>query len=127
MRHSLSGGDCEWGKRVWKMGYQQVFAPDAVVYHPARSTLAALCEKVRRLAGTDFIRMRAQQGGRKHFLHSAIWRAARHARIVWKGRQEFGHSEYFGGDRRHWLCTGGKVFRTDATSARWRPPEMILV
>ena len=86
----FSGGDCEWGKRVWKMGYRQVFAPDAVVYHPARSTLAALCKKVRRLAGTDFIRLRGQQGGRKHFLHSAIWRAARHARIAWERRQEFG-------------------------------------
>ena len=86
----LSGGDCEWGQRVWKMGYQQVFASDAVVYHPARSTLTALCDKARRLAGQDFVRMRGRKAGRRHFLLAELWRTVRHARIAWKRRREFG-------------------------------------
>jgi glycosyltransferase involved in cell wall biosynthesis len=86
----LSGGDCEWGLMVWKMGYQQVFARDAVVYHPARSTLAAVCEKARRLAGQDFMRMRGHKGCWIHFLLLEILRAARHMRIAWKRRREFG-------------------------------------
>ena len=92
----FSGGDCEWGQRVCKKGYPQEFAPDAVVYHPVRATLAALCEKVRRLAGADFIRMRGHKGCRKHFLYAAIWRAARHTRIAWKRRHEFGHLRILG-------------------------------
>lgn len=87
----LSGGDSEWGQRVWKMGYQQVFAPDAVVYHSARSTLTALCEKARRLAGQDFVRMRGQKGSGKNFLLVEFWRAAQHTWTAWKRRREFGH------------------------------------
>ena len=87
----FTGGDSEWGRRVWKMGYLQVFAPDAVVHHPARSTLAALCEKVRRLAGKDFIRMHGHKGRWMHLLLLELWRAIRHTQIAWKRRREFGH------------------------------------
>lgn len=86
----FSGGDLEWGQRVWKMGYQQVFAPDAVVYHPARSTLAALCEKSRRLAGQDFIRMHGHKVRWMHLLLLELWRTIRHTQIAWKRRHEFG-------------------------------------
>lgn len=87
----LSGDDCEWGQRVWKMGYQQVFAQDAIVYHPARSTLTAVSEKARRLVGQDFVRMRSQKGSWKSFLLLELWRAIRHTQIAWKRRHEFGH------------------------------------
>ena len=91
----FSGGDCEWGQRVWKMGYQQVFAPDAVVYHPARSTLTALSEKARRLAGQDFIRMSGHKGRWPHLLFLELWRTARHTRIALKRRREFGRLRIF--------------------------------
>lgn len=46
-----SGGDFEWGKRVYQQGYQQVYAESACVSHPARSSFRQLQRKVRRVAG----------------------------------------------------------------------------
>jgi GT2 family glycosyltransferase len=87
----LSGGDREWGQRVWKTGYQQVFAPDAVVYHPARSTLKKVCEKAWRVTGQAFVRENNRPVNWKHILLAELWGAARHARIAWKRRREFGY------------------------------------
>ncbi|HZL58068.1 MAG TPA: glycosyltransferase [Stellaceae bacterium] len=56
----ISQGDGEWGKRVWRLGYRQYYAKDAVVYHSARTTFGALAVKTRRLFGADFARGRAQ-------------------------------------------------------------------
>ncbi len=46
----VSGGDYEFGVRLWKAGERLVYAPDAVVAHPARATLGALCRKGLRVA-----------------------------------------------------------------------------
>jgi len=46
-----SGGDAEWGWRVHSAGRMLAFAGDAVVFHPARRTMAALIRKARRVAG----------------------------------------------------------------------------
>lgn len=46
-----SGGDVEWGRRVFTAGYRQVFAASAVVRHPARQTLGELIHRCRRIAG----------------------------------------------------------------------------
>jgi GT2 family glycosyltransferase len=46
----ISGGDREFGIRVWKAGEHLVYAPDAVVTHPARATLTAVYRKAMRLA-----------------------------------------------------------------------------
>jgi len=40
-----SGGDCEWGYRVHKSGFRQVFSPAAVVRHPARKHFSELVKK----------------------------------------------------------------------------------
>jgi len=56
----LSMGDSEWGKRVWRLGYRQYYAKDAMVYHPARATFRALAVKARRQFGDEFTRDRAQ-------------------------------------------------------------------
>ncbi|MDF9799676.1 glycosyltransferase involved in cell wall biosynthesis [Catalinimonas alkaloidigena] len=40
-----SGGDYEWGQRVHKAGLAQLFAFDAVVKHPARSSIKAIISK----------------------------------------------------------------------------------
>ena len=37
----MSGGDCEFGKRVAEAGITQVYAPDIVLFHPARTTVSA--------------------------------------------------------------------------------------
>lgn len=47
----MSGGDLEWGRRVFQHSYQQTYAPDARVAHPARHTLNETCERSVRLVG----------------------------------------------------------------------------
>lgn len=51
-----SGGDGEWGKRVYGSGYQVLYAPNAAVCHPARSNLSILLKKIRRVTGGKYIR-----------------------------------------------------------------------
>ena len=45
-----SGGDREFGVRLWKAGERIVYAPDAVVDHPARATFDAVYRKSLRIA-----------------------------------------------------------------------------
>ncbi len=45
-----SGGDWEFGVRVWEHGLRQACAGDIVLSHPARATLRALAAKRRRVA-----------------------------------------------------------------------------
>lgn len=46
----MSGGDFEWTRRATAAGFKLVYCPDAVVRHPARSTLASLAHKARRVS-----------------------------------------------------------------------------
>lgn len=50
----LSSGDFEWSERVFLAGYQQVYAEDACVAHPARHTFAQLYKRTVRIAGGVF-------------------------------------------------------------------------
>lgn len=47
----LSGGDFEWGRRVFGQGYQLIYAEDVNVKHPARKTVRELLERQRRIRG----------------------------------------------------------------------------
>jgi len=47
----LSGGDREWGRRVFAAGHTQHYASDVIVLHPARSSVRAFIRKNRRTAG----------------------------------------------------------------------------
>jgi cellulose synthase/poly-beta-1,6-N-acetylglucosamine synthase-like glycosyltransferase len=47
--HRKSGGDCEWGARVFRYGIAQSYCDAAVVRHPARRTLSDLIRKSRRV------------------------------------------------------------------------------
>lgn len=49
-----SGGDLEWGKRVFSQGYLQLYADDCCVAHPARNSFAQLYKKVVRVAGGSY-------------------------------------------------------------------------
>ncbi len=52
-----SGGDFEWGRRVFSAGYQQVYADDTCVKHPARYTFSQINKKlVRVLEGHSNLR-----------------------------------------------------------------------
>ncbi|WP_035139939.1 glycosyltransferase [Fischerella sp. PCC 9605] len=44
-----SGGDQEWGERVFAAGYKQVYADDVCIAHPARRNLKDLQKKVIRI------------------------------------------------------------------------------
>jgi len=46
----ISGGDYEFGQRITKKGCKLIYAKDAVVFHPARSSLKALIKKTIRIA-----------------------------------------------------------------------------
>ncbi|MGG6240601.1 glycosyltransferase [Nodosilinea sp. AN01ver1] len=46
-----SNGDLEWGRRVFEAGFQQVYADDVQVGHPARRSLGELYRRTVRLAG----------------------------------------------------------------------------
>ena len=46
-----SSGDVEWGQRVYGAGYEQFYAPDARVVHPARASLQQLRRQAIRHAG----------------------------------------------------------------------------
>ena len=49
-----SGGDREWGKRVYAAGYTQIYADSVVITHPARADLKALIQKLCRVHRGDF-------------------------------------------------------------------------
>ncbi|MGF1591241.1 MAG: glycosyltransferase [Pleurocapsa sp.] len=51
-----SNGDIEWGKRVYAQGYQQVYAEDVRVAHPALYSFKQLRQKVIRYAGGAYDR-----------------------------------------------------------------------
>ena len=44
-----ANGDREWCLRAARSGYRVVYAPDAIVFHPARDTLAKILKKATRL------------------------------------------------------------------------------
>ena len=46
-----SGGDVDWGKRVYSNGYKQIYAENACVAHPARYTFGELYKKTARVVG----------------------------------------------------------------------------
>lgn len=46
-----SGGDRDWGQRVFALGYQQIYAEDVLVKHPARNSWAALSKRAIRITG----------------------------------------------------------------------------
>lgn len=46
-----SGGDREWGERVFEAGYRQIYANDALVTHPARHSFPQLHKRIARFTG----------------------------------------------------------------------------
>ena len=56
-----SNGDIEWGNRVYRMGYQQVYAEDVRVAHPALHSFLQLRSKVIRYAGGAYDRLHQPQ------------------------------------------------------------------
>ena len=63
-----SGGDADWGNRVFARGYQIIYADDVLVLHPARNSLKQLTKKVIRQAGGSFDRERQNSDKQKQKL-----------------------------------------------------------
>lgn len=55
-----SGGDVEWGQRVFSNGYTLVYADDAFVAHPARYSVNELYIKHCRTVGGDYARVKTK-------------------------------------------------------------------
>ena len=70
-----SNGDLEWGARVYEAGFDQVYAADVCVAHPARYTFEDLRRRTLRLAGGVFGRFIQPQ-------HSFIQRNMTFARLI---------------------------------------------
>ena len=73
-----SGGDKEWGKRVFQHGYFQVYAENACVEHPARSSFQEISKKITRIrkGGYDIDSLDADNRFELnyHRLRKIIWR-----------------------------------------------------
>lgn len=50
-----SGGDFQWGQRVYRAGYQMVYGHEVVIRHPTRSQLRELTKKARRVIEGHFV------------------------------------------------------------------------
>ncbi|HEY2823980.1 MAG TPA: glycosyltransferase [Gemmatimonadales bacterium] len=78
-----SSGDVEFGTRVAAAGRAVVYAPDAMVRHPARATLRAAVRRLRRVRYGRYIV--ARRGAWTDLL--SAWRAApRGVRAAWRRR-----------------------------------------
>ncbi len=49
-----SGGDKQWGQRVYQAGYRQLYAPEAIVKHPTRTTWEELNKRGTRIIGGNY-------------------------------------------------------------------------
>lgn len=56
-----SGGDKQWGQRVFQAGYQQLYAQHACIKHPTRSTWQALKKRGTRIIGGRYDMLKATQ------------------------------------------------------------------
>lgn len=50
----MSGGDRQWGQRVFAKGYQQIYADDACIKHPARDSWDDLLKRSIRIIGGKY-------------------------------------------------------------------------
>ncbi|MEQ8847671.1 glycosyltransferase family A protein [Botrimarina sp.] len=72
-----SGGDFEWGRRVADSGRPVVYAPEAVVRHPARRALGDLLRQARRHMGGHVDKFHEKSGNKSiGRLTRNLWRIA---------------------------------------------------
>ncbi len=60
----FSGGDVEWGNRVFNAGYKLIFATDAIIRHPARESLRSFYITIARKTAARYDRNKSFS---KHF------------------------------------------------------------
>lgn len=57
----MSGGDMEWNARATDKKLPIIFAPEAIVRHPARANMAEVFHKYRRISGGSFVRAQSEK------------------------------------------------------------------
>ena len=67
-----SGGDVEWGQRVFSFGYELSYAEDTMVAHPARKSLRQLFKKMRRVAGGFYELQKQKESRIKILVHLLV-------------------------------------------------------
>lgn len=67
-----AGGDREWGERLINSGKKILYCPEAIVFHPARSTFSELLEKNSRAVGGEMTRLRKSKQKRQIFTQQII-------------------------------------------------------
>jgi glycosyltransferase involved in cell wall biosynthesis len=103
-----SGGDYEWGRRVFARGYRVIYADEVQVRHPARSTVREVVKRQRRIRGGAWrLRQQGVEWVNPHELSllwglippirrsSALWRKTRSLNLSQKlkliGIENFSH------------------------------------
>lgn len=76
-----SGGDREWGERAVRAGLRPVYAPEVVVHHPPRASLAELQRKTRRVQ-QGWRDVEQDRGGGRPALRNLAWSLTPHTRSV---------------------------------------------
>lgn len=78
----FSGGDCEWGRRVYESGFKQEYCESVMVQHPARQSFGDLIQKSRRVTiGT--MRSLADDDGNTLLLSSWYYHLVRRPGNLW--------------------------------------------
>ena len=67
-----SNGDTEWGQRVYAFGYQQFYADDACVAHPARNSFHQLRNRMIRITGGQYNLMQKKKENQRGALDELI-------------------------------------------------------
>lgn len=68
----MSGGDMEWNKRASQKKLPIIFAPEAIVRHPARATMTELLHKYRRVSGGGLKRAQEENRVLSHLLRHFV-------------------------------------------------------
>ena len=67
-----SGGDFEWGNRVFHGGYKLLYCQDALIKHPARKNITELKEKYKRMTSVIYILSERKNTNIINFLNGLI-------------------------------------------------------
>ncbi|MBD2340539.1 glycosyltransferase family 2 protein [Calothrix sp. FACHB-156] len=95
--HQLkSGGDREWGERVFAAGYKQIYAEDVCIKHPARHSFSQLYTRVARFVGGGYDLMMSKNPSSweifKHFI-GILKPPFRSFHRIWKNKNLNGYQQ----------------------------------
>ncbi|ESA37698.1 glycosyl transferase [Leptolyngbya sp. Heron Island J] len=85
-----SGGDREWGKRVYAAGYKQIYAADVKISHPTRTSFEEINKKLCRVYKGGFYINKKSETPLLEFLKEIIVDVKPPARYLFKTLEERG-------------------------------------